>query len=45
MVGFPRGVCLYICDRALLELLVFAATWIIGTPPYTRNGAFRYWIG
>ena len=23
----------------VLELLVFAATWIIGTPPYTRNGA------
>ena len=44
MVGFPRGFAYIFVIVLLLELFVFAATWIMGAP-HTRNDGFRYWIG
>ena len=37
MVGFPRGICLYICDRASAGTVCFCGDLDHGGTPYTRN--------
>ena len=39
MVGFPRGICLYICDRARAGTVGICGDLDHWDTSYTRNGA------